>query len=102
MEGYLEEMLVLCQRSEEYNSFMLGKMAEACAPALLGAASENAFRSGQFNVIVRELIAYYINMVPRLSDCLTPCAPHPPPLCSPLSHFLLTEETRWGPALGMC
>jgi hypothetical protein len=63
VEGYLEEMLVLCQRSEEYNGFMLAKMAEACAPALLGAARENAFRSGQFNVVVRELIAYYINMV---------------------------------------
>lgn len=72
MERYLEEMLVLCQRSEEYNTFMLGKMAEACAPALLGAASENAFRSGQFNVIVRELIAYYINMVLRLSLLLVP------------------------------
>ena len=27
MEGYLEEMLLVCQRSEEYNQFMLGKMA---------------------------------------------------------------------------
>jgi hypothetical protein len=63
VEGYLEEMLMLCQRSEEYNHFMLERMAAACAPKLLGANRENAFRSGQFNVVVRELIAYYINMV---------------------------------------
>ncbi len=56
-------MLMLCQRSEEYNHFMLERMAAACAPKLLGANRENAFRSGQFNVVVRELIAYYINMV---------------------------------------
>ena len=44
MEGHLEEMLLLCQRSEEYNQFMLAKMADAVAPAILGANRENAFR----------------------------------------------------------
>ena len=37
-------MLLLCQRSEEYNQFMLAKMADAVAPAILGANRENAFR----------------------------------------------------------
>lgn len=67
IEGYLEEMLVLCQRSEEYNQFMLAKLTCAAAgsgsPKADTASLENSFRSGQFNVTVRELIAYYINLV---------------------------------------
>ncbi|KAK9819498.1 hypothetical protein WJX81_007056 [Elliptochloris bilobata] len=62
VEGYLEELLLLCQRSEEYAQFVLGAMAAAVAPAVLGAARENAFRSGPFSLLVRELGAYYINM----------------------------------------
>ncbi|KAK9907313.1 hypothetical protein WJX75_001280 [Coccomyxa subellipsoidea] len=66
IEGYLEEMLVLCQRSEEYNQFMLAKLTGAAAgsgsPKADTASLENSFRSGQFNVTVRELIAYYINL----------------------------------------
>ena len=46
MEWYLEEMLLLCQRSEEYNQFMLAKMHAAVAPRTLGAGRENAFRCG--------------------------------------------------------
>lgn len=68
VEGYLEELLLLCQRSEEYAQFVLGAMAAAIAPAVLGAARENAFRSGPFNLLVRELVAYYINLV-RLPLC---------------------------------
>lgn len=60
-------MLLLCQRSEEYNQFMLAKLTGAAAgagsPKADTAALENGFRSGQFNVTVRELIAYYINLV---------------------------------------
>ena len=67
IEGYLEEMLLLCQHSEEYNQFMLAKLTGAAAgmgsPKADTAALENGFRSGQFNVTVRELIAYYINLV---------------------------------------
>ena len=44
VESHLEEMLLLCQRSEEYNQFMLSKMADAVAPAILGTSRENAFR----------------------------------------------------------
>ena len=44
MEGYLEEMLLLAQRAEEYNQFMLAKMTEALAPAPLPAARHNDFR----------------------------------------------------------
>jgi hypothetical protein len=65
VEGHLEEMLVLCQRSEEYNQFMLARLGQAAA-ALASPQSadlENSFRSGHFNVAVRELIAYYINLV---------------------------------------
>ncbi len=62
MEGYLEELLLLCQRSEEYAQFVLAAMAAAAAPAPLGAARENAFRSSPFSLLVRELVAYYINL----------------------------------------
>ena len=44
VEGYLEEMLLLAQRAEEYNQFMLAKMTEAMAPAPLPAARHNDFR----------------------------------------------------------
>ena len=44
MEGYLEEMLLLVQRAEEYNQFMLAKMGDAVAPAPLSAARHSAFR----------------------------------------------------------
>lgn len=55
-------MLALCQHSEEYNKWMLDRMAACLAPKPLGAARENGFRSGGFNVAVRELIAFYVNM----------------------------------------
>ena len=61
VEGHLEEMLELCKRSEQYSHFMLGAAGEAGDP--LDPAVENKFRSGRFNVIVRELIAYYVNLV---------------------------------------
>lgn len=63
LEGTLEEMLIICQRAEEYNQFMLVKAAAMCAPNPMPAARENALRSGAFNTSVRELISYYINMV---------------------------------------
>ena len=68
LEEILEEMLVLCQRAEEYNQFILEKAADAVGPSfLLPAAYENALRSGSFNTAVRELISYYINLVGRQS-----------------------------------
>ena len=63
VEAYLEEILVLYQRSEEYNQYVLACMANAVAPDPLGGGRENAFRSGQFNITVRELVSSYINLV---------------------------------------
>jgi len=63
VEAYLEEILVLYQRSEEYNQYLLACMAAAVAPDPLGGGRENAFRSGQFNITVRELVSSYINLV---------------------------------------
>jgi hypothetical protein len=63
VEAYLEEILVLYQRSEEYNTYLLACMANAVAPEPLGGSRENAFRSGQFNITVRELVSSYINLV---------------------------------------
>lgn len=44
VEGFLEEMLLLAARAEEYNQFLLAKMADAVAPAPLSAARHNTFR----------------------------------------------------------
>ncbi len=44
MEEYLEEMLMLAARAEEYNQFMLAKMGDAASPVPLSAAHHNAFR----------------------------------------------------------
>lgn len=63
VEEYLEEVLVLYQRCEEYNAYLLAAMAAAVAPDPLGAAREQAVRSGEFNVTVRELVSNYINLV---------------------------------------
>ena len=63
VEEYLEEVLILYQRCEEYNQYLLTAMAAAVAPDPLGAAREQALRSGDFNVTVRELVSHYINLV---------------------------------------
>ncbi|GAX77377.1 hypothetical protein CEUSTIGMA_g4823.t1 [Chlamydomonas eustigma] len=58
----IAELLRLCQLSEEYNQFMLGKMRDALGSAQgqLTAARETNFRSGPFNVAVRELLGQYM------------------------------------------
>ena len=61
--GHLEEMLGLAKASEQYNQYMMGNMSDAVAPEALDPEVDNRFRSGQFNVTIRELIAYYIAMV---------------------------------------
>lgn len=60
VEDYLQELLLLCQRSEEYNRFMLNRMADLVAPNPLSPIRETSFRGGQLNVSVRELLGYYI------------------------------------------
>lgn len=53
IEGFLEELLLLCQRSEEYTQFLLARMGEVAAPAPLPPARETALRGGPFNSAVR-------------------------------------------------
>jgi hypothetical protein len=60
VESYLEELLVLCQRSEEYNAFMLDKMRGGRGQ--LNPVVVNAFKTGSFNQTVQELTTYYIAM----------------------------------------
>ena len=63
MESYLEELLVLCQRSEEYNAFMLDKMrGHGSSGQQLNPTVINAFKTGSFNQTVQELTTYYISM----------------------------------------
>mmetsp|Transcript_32816 Transcript_32816/g.77788 ORF Transcript_32816/g.77788 Transcript_32816/m.77788 type:complete len:739 (+) Transcript_32816:153-2369(+) len=62
VEVYLEEIVMLSQRSEEYNEFMLSRLREAAADPVGAASHENAFRGGQFNCTVREVIGYYITL----------------------------------------
>lgn len=63
VEGHLEEMVRLAKSSEQFNQYMMGSMQDAVGSTPLDAAVEERFRSGQFTVTVRELIAYYIAMV---------------------------------------
>ena len=64
IEGFLEEMVLLCQRSEEYSQFMVAKIGTAAGAAPAEAsARETAFRGGAFNMAVRELVSYYMALV---------------------------------------
>jgi hypothetical protein len=60
VEAFLEELLLLCSRSEEYTQFLLARMAEVAAPDPLPPARETTLRGGAFNSAVRELLSYYI------------------------------------------
>ena len=60
-------MLSLAKASEQYSQYMLGSLQDAVAPAPADPAAQQRFRSGQFSVTLRELIAYYVAMVSRLS-----------------------------------
>ncbi|MEW5307113.1 MAG: hypothetical protein WDW36_009530 [Sanguina aurantia] len=74
VEGTLEEVLRLCQLSEEYNHFMMGRMRAAIAPAPLNAVRETSFRSGAFNVAVREMLGYYMTLEEYYMDETTTMA----------------------------
>lgn len=64
IEGFLEEMVLLCQRSEEYNQFMVAKIGAVADAAKTEAdAREASFRGGAFNMAVRELVSYYMALV---------------------------------------
>ena len=70
IEGFLEEMVLLCQRSEEYNQFVVAKLgAVASAAKTEAAARETSFRGGAFNMAVRELVSYYIALVGTSDWC---------------------------------
>ena len=60
VESYLEEMLLLCQRSEEYNAFMLAQLRAAAGG--LSPAAANSFKTGHFNRAVHEMTAQYIGL----------------------------------------
>ena len=63
VESFLEELLLLCQRSEEYTQYMLARMGEvagAGGPGAAPAARETALRGGGFSSAVRELLSYYL------------------------------------------
>ena len=61
VESYLEELLMICQRSEEYSTFLLEKMKDESDQAVSSAANlVNSFKTSTFNLAVQELIGYYI------------------------------------------
>lgn len=49
MEAFLEEILLLCQRSEEYTLYLLARMADVVAPEALPPSRETALRGGSFS-----------------------------------------------------
>ena len=72
VEESLGELLLLCQRSEEYSQYLLGMLAHKAPHAAAAGASskphgtssrENAFRSGPFCTAVRELVSCYTHLV---------------------------------------
>ena len=71
----MEEMLLLCSRSEEYNAWILQSLKDSGPTKDLTGVleQEKAFRSGPFNVLLRQLIAYYINMVSEHVHEAAPC-----------------------------
>ncbi len=73
IEGFLEEMVLLCQRSEEYNQFIIAKIGALADAAKAEAdAREASFRGGAFNMAVRELVSYYMALVRQPeSSCTT-------------------------------
>jgi len=63
VESYLEELLMICQRSEEYSNFLLDKMKDEADQAVSSPVNlVNSFKTGTFNLAVQELIGYYITM----------------------------------------
>ena len=62
VEAFLEELLLLCGRGEEYTQYLLARMGEVAAPATLPPARETALRSGAFAAALRELLSYYISL----------------------------------------
>mmetsp|Transcript_65552 Transcript_65552/g.207305 ORF Transcript_65552/g.207305 Transcript_65552/m.207305 type:complete len:758 (-) Transcript_65552:47-2320(-) len=64
VEGYLEEILMLCQRSEEYNGYMVQRLRDTAAASgtPLLPAKVTSFKSGQFNVAVRSLVGTFISL----------------------------------------
>jgi hypothetical protein len=49
VESFLEEILLLCQRSEEYTVYLLARMGDVVAPAVLPPSKETHIRGGGFN-----------------------------------------------------
>lgn len=60
VEFYLQEVLLLCERSEEYLSFILAKMGSASPGQVISPKEAGRVRGGAFSVAVKELISYYI------------------------------------------
>eukprot|EP00963_Diacronema_lutheri_P014079 scaffold2858_cov659-Pavlova_lutheri.AAC.50 len=60
VESYLQEILLLCERSEEYLSFILAKIGSASPGQVISPKEAGRVRGGAFSVAVKELISYYI------------------------------------------
>lgn len=60
VESYLQEVLLLCERSEEYLSFILAKIGSASPGQVISPKEAGRVRGGAFSVAVKELISYYI------------------------------------------
>lgn len=62
VEAFLEELLLLCQRSEEYTQYLLARLGEVAGPGGLPSARETALRGSAFSTAVRELLSYYLSL----------------------------------------
>lgn len=62
VEAFLNELLTLCTRGEEYTQYLLARMAEAAAPSALPPSRETSLRSGAMSTTLRELLSFYISL----------------------------------------
>lgn len=62
IEPLLTELLVLCNRGEEYIKYVLVSMADAAAPNTLSPSLETSVRGGALSSSLRELLSYYISL----------------------------------------
>ncbi|XP_068651260.1 conserved oligomeric Golgi complex subunit 4-like isoform X2 [Aristolochia californica] len=61
VEVYLEEILTLTQRGEEYTEYMISKIRGlSSVDPELGPRATKAFRSGSFNRVVQDLTGFYV------------------------------------------
>lgn len=62
VEPLLSELLLLCNRGEEYIQYVLEAMGDAAAPNAISPSLETSVRGGSMSSSLREVMSYYISL----------------------------------------